>query len=74
MSDEPKAQVTDFGGACPKCTSKNTVMVSLGDPETAKQVSIQASPIATVTLRTHYAFLSCHACQHSWNIPEEPAA
>lgn len=70
MSNEPKAQITDFGGACPKCASIETVMVSLGDPETPKETTTKEFSNATVTVATHYAFLSCHDCKHSWSLPD----
>lgn len=68
MSD--KANVTDYPGTCPECASTKVVMVSLGDPEMSKETSTEKTAVATVTVSTHYAFLSCHDCKHSWDLPK----
>lgn len=67
---EAKANVTDYPGTCPKCASTNIVMVSLGDPETPKEVLTEKTAVTTVTVATHYAFLSCRGCKHSWDLPK----
>lgn len=68
--DEPKAQATEYPGACPKCGQSPVVLVSIGDPEAAKESSVSKTEVATVTVATHYAFLSCHGCKHSWDLPK----
>ena len=75
MSDEgPPVQTSEFPGTCPQCGRSPVTLVSLGDPDTARETSVNETKEATVTVTSHYAFLSCSSCGHSWDLPKTSAS
>ena len=67
MSD--LARVTPHPGTCPKCGASKVVSIAMGDPDTPSETSAEGG----ITVMTHYQFLSCEACRHSWEPRKESA-
>lgn len=63
-----EAATSVYPATCPKCGTSPVTLVTVGDPNAAKEETTEGG----VTVTTHLQFLSCERCKHSWNLP--PAA
>lgn len=64
-----KVAKTSYPAVCPKCTSEEVELVCLGDPASKPETTTQVAEFGSVSVMTHYQFLACRKCCHSWNIP-----
>lgn len=67
MSD---ATTSSYPATCPECGASPVTLLTIGDPEAPKQEVTEGG----VTVVTHFQFLSCEKCKHSWNLPPAPKA
>jgi DNA-directed RNA polymerase subunit M/transcription elongation factor TFIIS len=70
----PKVTASPFDTECPKCGQRPVTLVTIGDPETAAEATVEKTTVATVTVMETYTFLSCEICKHSWRLPEKGSA
>lgn len=71
---EPKVNTTSYPAACKKCGNNPVTLVSLGDPDAPNEKHETQAPTATITVMSHYQFLSCEKCGESWNLPSNATA
>lgn len=59
----------DYPGTCPECGASPVTLLTIGDPDKPKEETTEGG----VTVTTHFQFLSCEKCKHSWNMPPAKA-